>query len=143
MMKDLKVTLHFREKFQKECFLDLLTEEKFNTKIGNNRVKDLIMHYRIDEVSELDGSVHYSNNRERYVVTDEFRDSVLQRIIDQSAKRIQTEFFEDLVKKLEELKDEFLLENCLKDAIHDQIRPAFDSSLLELRIKQLQEETNG
>lgn len=133
MMKDLKVTLHFSEKIHKEFFLDCLTKERLNSRTRKNQVKDLINHYRIDEVSELDGSVHYSNHKEIELMTDEYRDKFFKKMIDDSAQRIQNQF-------IEQLKDEFLSGNYLKDAITKQIRHAFDASLLELRIKQLQEE---
>jgi len=136
MKKNLNVTLQFNEGIHKEFFLNCLTKERLKSRTGKNRVKDLIDHYRIVEVSELDGSVHYSNHRDTCLIPDEERDNFLKRMIDESAERIQNKFFKEFLYKLE---DDFASENCLKDAIFHEIRHSFDSSLLELRIKQLQE----
>ena len=139
MMKNLNVTLQFNEVIHKEFFLKCLTKERLNSRTEKNRVKDLIDHYRIVEVSELDGSVHYSNQRETCLVPDEERDKILKKIVEDSAERIKKEFLAQFEQIKEDIFTKYLL-NFLKDAITRQIECAYDSSLLELRIKQLQEE---
>ena len=138
-MRDLKVTLQFSEKFHKKCFLDCLTEKRLKYKNEKNRVKDLIDHYYIQEVTELDGNIHFSKTRKIKSMVDEERDKILKKIVEDSAERIKKEFLAQFEQLKEDIFTKYLL-NFLKDAITRQIECAYDSSLLELRINKLKEE---
>ena len=135
MMKDLKVTLHFREKFHKECFLNCFTEEQLRESKKSNRGKDFVLHYGISEVSELDGTVHYSKQGKVNYQSDEERDKLFKKFVDYSAVRIQKEFLQKLTMRF----DDILRQNVLRDLIETEMAKAFDNALLDLRNK-LQEE---
>ena len=137
MMKDLKVTLHFSEKFHKEMFLNCLTEERLNVRNRKNQVKDLIDHYYIQEVTELDGSIHFSKTRTVNYQSDEERDKFLREIIKDSASRIIKEFLGQTISVFQE---KIITEEFLEKAITRHISCAYDASLLELRIKKLKEQ---
>lgn len=134
-MKDLKVTLHFREKFHKECFLNCFTEEQLRESKKSNRGKDFVLHYGISEVSELDGTVHYSKQGKVNYQSDEERDKLFKKFVDYSAVRIQKEFLQKLTMRF----DDILRQNVLRDLIETEMAKAFDNALLDLRNK-LQEE---
>ena len=135
MMKDLKVTLHFREKFHKECFLNCFTEEQLRESKKSNRGKDFVLHYGISEVSELDGTVHYSKQGKVNYQSDEERDKLFKKFVDYYAVRIQKEFLQKLTMRF----DDILRQNVLRDLIETEMAKAFDNALLDLRNK-LQEE---
>ena len=135
MMKDLKVTLHFREKFHKECFLNCFTEEQLRESKKSNRGKDFVLHYGISEVSELDGTVHYSKQGKVNYQSDEERDKLFKKFVDYSAVRIQKEFLQKLTMRF----DDILRQNVLRDLIETEMAKAFDNALFDLRNK-LQEE---
>lgn len=134
-MKDLKVTLHFREKFHKECFLNCFTEEQLRESKKSNRGKDFVLHYGISEVSELDGTVHYSKQGKVNYQSDEERDKLFKKFVDYSAVRIQKEFLQKLTMRF----DDILRQNVLRDLIETEMAKAFDNALFDLRNK-LQEE---
>ena len=134
-MKDLKVTLHFREKFHKECFLNCFTEEQLRESKKSNRGKDFVLHYGISEVSELDGTVHYSKQGKVNYPIDEERDKLFKKFVDYSAVRIQKEFLQKLTMRF----DDILRQNVLRDLIETEMAKAFDNALFDLRNK-LQEE---
>ena len=136
MMKDLKVTLQFRDKFHKESFLNCFTKERLKKSRNLNRGKDFVLHYGITDVSELDGSVHYSNHREINLVTDDERNRLFNELMEVSAEKIKREFLEESRKRYEfAFSSDFLVE-----AIRKEMGNVFDQSLLELIMKKLQEQ---
>ena len=135
MMKDLKVTLHFSEKFHKECFLNCFTEERLKEPKKSNRGKDFVLHYGITNVSELDGSVHYSRQGKVNYRSDEERDKLFNHFIDYSASRLQNELLEQLTIRFNDM----LNQNVLRDLIVRETTNAFDVALFELRNKQQEE----
>ena len=132
MMKDLKVTLHFSEKFHKECFLKCLTEERLKESKKSNLGKDFVMHYGISEVTELDGTVHYSKQGKVNYQSDDERDRLFNDFVEESAERIKKEFLEESRKRYEIA----FHRDFLKEAIKREIGCTFDSNLLDLRIQK-------
>ena len=132
MMKDLKVTIRFSEKFHKECFLNCFTEERLKESKKSNRGKDFVMHYGISEVTELDGTVHYSKQGKVNYQSDDERDRLFNDLVEESAERIKKKFLEESRKRYEIA----FHRDFLKDAIKREIGCAFDSNLLDLRIKK-------
>ena len=136
MMKDLKVTLQFRDKFHKESFLNCFTKERLKKSRNLNRGKDFVLHYGITDVSELDGTVHYSKQGKVNYQSDAERDRLFNDFVEESAERIKKEFLEESRKRYEfAFSSDFLVE-----AIRKEMGNVFDQSLLELRMKKLQEQ---
>ena len=131
-MRDLKVKLHFSEKFHKKCFLDCFTEERLKKSKKSNRGKDLVMHYGIRKVSELDGSVHYSKQGKVNYQSDDEKDRLFNDLVEESAERIKKEFLEESRKRYEIT----FHRDFLKEAIKREIECTFDSTLLDLRINK-------